>query len=1447
MILSIFSDLDDIMTTLLVVTLAAWACLALVVCDLQSNTSHLVGASDQEVTIYVDKKNVNNSQCWPNANHSNLTLTCLTIDAALEEAQGFTSSNTSIIIVLSSGIYYLGLDSNLSTFENVQDLSIVGANGTTVVVDCNHSNGFAFLRSRNIKLENLNFNKCQTNTAMPKELAVENSHTEIGLAFYNSADVRMVNVTVSNTNGIAVLFYNTMGNNIIAGCSFLNNNLYHNLPENESTDSDQASGGLSIYFKLSVRDSNYSECLYHNSSHRRESFYNISDCIFSLNDASEVGIMEPRSPLGLHRFQKLVSKGGGLSLLFYGHAINNLIHIHRSIFEYNNASWGGGAHVCFRDYSKCNHVLFKDCLFDSNSSPRWLNPGGSHGGGADVIYFQHDAEDVQNNMVKFQNCNFSNNYALFGGGLALQVSEIQGKNNSLYLVDSVFTFNKANVGAALDLSVSYLTSQFGQTTGHTSIVIDDCDFIENSVEIDSTGSNQAPRIGNGAVYIYKVQALFMNNITFTSNGGTALVLAAWVQMLPYSHLIFRNNSGIFGGALRFTDQSRLQISNGTSLEFLGNKADFLGGGIFAESTDVHSKLYQTNCFLHYQEQDLNPDLWNTTFTFVNNTNSNKKNSIWSNTLASCHWFNSSSSQKEINRTFCWDNWHYVNSDCHCEVSSGGTRFVPVSTSTPTVFPGISTSVPFQLEDDLGNDVSSNDILRVQVIHGEADLGNRNSLIKADSTLKIFGIPNSTARILLQTLGYSGFIQEYDVDILPCPPGFTLSAYILTEPVLPVNATLNCVCENDYFGSVRCNQSSLTATLLDGYSMSYDETAGMTVVGAIPYITYGARILPQSVSELDEVLCRELNRTGLLCSQCTPGLSVLMGFSSLHCIDCKMGLVSSWLIFGIEQLLPSTLFFLLIILCNINAASAPFNGYVIFSQVISVPLQYRLVSGWILSIDFYNAHQVLINIALIPYSVWNLDFKILYAFHRDVCFLTGNHILAHIAFEYINAIFPLLFIGASYALIELHSFNFKPVVWLWRPFRACFLRFKHTWNPKLSVINAFATFIIVSYIEFITTSVKLLSYVKLYSSNSVVGNVHYFDASIPYFGQEHLPYALLAVCVLLTFVLLPPLLMFVYPLKIVQKCIGKLNCKRCFQSLRIFVDAFQGSFKDRTNGTRDCRFFSGLYFVFRIILILIYGVVDAVPVQYLSTISLLLAAILLLALVRPYKNDYYNKVDIAIFVLMLLIHLLDFFNTHVDMVVGYPLSLIWAVRMFFSLLPLLYIVIKCIQLVWRKCKAWKRNSRRTIAFLEKITPSKSFKPHNKITKRRRKSLVTGGKPHLQTISEVTISNSNEFPDRVLNPQRYEPLENPQRYEPLENPQRYKPLKGYGNIQNGRRIFDNHHNEPTRENDRKHGHSRPFGEANTWTYGALKSNQDDKEGIMILDSQEMEAFPVLNNSK
>ena len=107
-------------------------------------------------------------------------------------------------------------------------------------------------------------------------------------------------------------------------------------------------------------------------------------------------------------------------------------------------------------------------------------------------------------------------------------------------------------------------------------------------------------------------------------------------------------------------------------------------------------------------------------------------------------------------------------------------------------------------------------------------------------------------------------------------------------------------------------------------------------------------------------------------------------------------------------------------------------------------------------------------------------------------------------------------------------------------------------------------------------------------------------------------------------------------------------------MHAFTDAFQGWFKDGTNGTRDFRYFAGFYLIFRIVIL----VEVAVSTYYIWMIIILcpIIASLMFALLRPYKNDWLNILDSLLFAILALAIFFVMYNRRVAPV---PLQLVYS--------------------------------------------------------------------------------------------------------------------------------------------------------------------------------------------
>ena len=144
-------------------------------------------------------------------------------------------------------------------------------------------------------------------------------------------------------------------------------------------------------------------------------------------------------------------------------------------------------------------------------------------------------------------------------------------------------------------------------------------------------------------------------------------------------------------------------------------------------------------------------------------------------------------------------------------------------------------------------------------------------------------------------------------------------------------------------------------------------------------------------------------------------------------------------------------------------------------------------------------------------------------------------------------------------------------------------------------------------------------------------VVYYNGTMEYFGRDHLPFAVLAITVLL-FTIFPILLLCLYPCRWFQQLLNRCHLQR--QALNTFIDAFQGSFKNGTDGSWDCRSFSSIFLITRVFTYLLFGV-SMIVHSISGIIALLSIVVLMLCFFQPYQNALHNIID-AIFLTVLLV-------------------------------------------------------------------------------------------------------------------------------------------------------------------------------------------------------------------
>lgn len=455
----------------------------------------------------------------------------------------------------------------------------------------------------------------------------------------------------------------------------------------------------------------------------------------------------------------------------------------------------------------------------------------------------------------------------------------------------------------------------------------------------------------------------------------------------------------------------------------------------------------------------------------------------------------------------------------------------------------------------------------------------------------------------------------------------------------------CVC-HDINEILVCNPATKSAFLVHGHCMTYDNETNTTSVAKCAYTLFSRNNaswfteLPSNPNHLN-AMCAEWNRDGSLCSQCKEGYGLSITNLYMRCVKCLHSEGVGWLLFFTLQLIPVTVMFVIIIVFRLSIAKPPMNAFVLFSQLSSVILYTNAASFQtpFLSNFASDVFITLRSIYLPILSLWSLSFSHVPKV-TDFCVASRLiHQQSHLL-SYTSNIHVLLLIAMAYILIELHARNCQLVVWLWRPFFKCFARFSRVWNPKLSAIDTFATFLLISYHRFIVLSYFIYAFQRVYSLRKSLDNgiVLSYNPTVSYGSHDHLPYMIVSLFILLTLILPPAIILAFYQTSCFKSCLKCFRLTR-LQSLHLFVELFQGCYKDGTGGSRDLRFTASLYLFLRLALLLVYTLCsysDFPGCDNITSLALILAMLLFIALAQPYKNKNMNKVDIVVFVMLILI-------------------------------------------------------------------------------------------------------------------------------------------------------------------------------------------------------------------
>ena len=244
------------------------------------------------------------------------------------------------------------------------------------------------------------------------------------------------------------------------------------------------------------------------------------------------------------------------------------------------------------------------------------------------------------------------------------------------------------------------------------------------------------------------------------------------------------------------------------------------------------------------------------------------------------------------------------------------------------------------------------------------------------------------------------------------------------------------------------------------------------------------------------------------------------------------------------------------------------------------------------------------------------------------------------------------------------------------------------------IQGLLTMIILCYTKLTALCFDLLSNTTLYgASKDDSDNYHkvfWLDGTKEYVKARYWYYITIA-SIGLIFVSLIPFLLCIYPLLRKSELFLRLLDKKGY--MQKINDAFQDCYKDNLVACR----FSAFYFLYRLGALAIIAYTPLNSEKFVGMSYFFLLTLAFHCWFQPYKNNFYNVVDMSMFISLALISIISFYRLHAVTLDLSETVKSFACQTILIYLPLVYIVLL---VVWRRYLLWSKINENDLPYVLK---------------------------------------------------------------------------------------------------------------------------------------------------
>ena len=1107
-----------------------------------------------------------------------------------------TYSHQTISLVLNSSLMY-NITKNSFCFMGKVDLTIRSSTNSPAVISCVQDDGIpvltlglAFINS-SVTLQGVTFINCGTylnrlpdgiiDTFNSSSLYYSSTHAAVLL--FIQCTVNMSEVVLTGSYGFAIIGINLL------------NSVLHNVNMLHSTASvtmynyynETIGCGIMLHFLQAEESTFHKVSIEQSTFSSNYDLQNGSSCAYNMD---------------LQSGSEMVVSAAALTILYTQHDYQAYVFINNSKFNGNLGTIGGAVLILHYNSYYRGHVNIKNTHFNSN------NVLGHHQCyGADVSFNFLRSLEMQppNDTVVpliIEQTNFYDSFippyeqTYFKAGAIY----IGVKMNDMVNMNMLLKDIKCQNAVANSIGVCMFTEMLG--SGNVSVTLESVDVINNTL------SSIFPYVGMFALrrvncYINGTKEKPAN---FSNNFGV-VIDATDSNIYLSGYILFEDNKGISGGAIKMKQGSRLHFMNGLTANFTNNQA-VLGGAIYA---DVNNK--QEECAFYFTSDDIK-------LFFNNNIATEAGSDIYAFPIYNCQFDDSSNSHTPYQALSFYEHMFHLfdhPGNRLWSISTKPTKLHLNNTMTSNgdiyTYPGQMVSLNLSALDELNRFVFTN--VKVDIIPEKRDsishlwLSYENQVqIIQESRYKnytniSFTVHTTTIRsqslhgkLILSLPDYPEAVYS-EVHIHPCPLGFILdnitTGDCVCSPVLYAFAEDNTIPTTCSIQTQTFTRSSITVSWAGviemedginvfGISRSCPPDNCFANPGFVNYFQSNGEkelfVADQTDGIFDTTPLCINHREGPLCGKCKDGLSVVFG--SRECMRCS----NKWIWTALVQVALGPIIIYLLYVLRLTLTTGTLNGIIFYAQASNGGLTDLLSLRNGVNIVITPAEKLSIGFLSVP----NLNLGL------PLCFYDG---MTELWKTGLSLVFPMYLLIIVVILIILSRYS----TWLSN-------RISH------SSVQVLVTVVHLSFSKLLIAIIDVFAPARIYTDNGYI-DVWYWDGTVRYLSPEHRNLVIYASLIVF------PLIIPYITLLLLAKPLRRYSLADKY--LRPVLEAIHAPYKE---GKKH-------WFVLRLVLVIILYVIYAVYRGknnfkiYLASTPILILFVIGQAYFKPFKNNFINIMDI----------------------------------------------------------------------------------------------------------------------------------------------------------------------------------------------------------------------------